>query len=112
VGVGGRVDQAIELLQEATKVFKGRELCTLLHTLAVFHLNQGQAQMARVQLQFVLAQEPMRATSWLHLAYADLLLNDLAKASESMRSFAACGQSSTSPAEQVLIDFLKPRVPI
>jgi len=111
VGVGGRVDQAIELLQEATKVFKGRELCTLLHTLAVFHLNQGQAQMAKVHLQFVLAQEPMRATSWLHLAYADLLLNDLAQASESMRSFAACDQGSSNPAEQVLIDFLKPRVP-
>jgi hypothetical protein len=112
VGIGGRVDQAIELLQEATKVFEGQELCTLLHTLAVFHLNQGQAQMARVQLQFVLAQEPLRATSWLHLAYADLLLNDLAQARESMRSFAACDQGSASPAEQVLIDFLKPRVPI
>jgi len=110
VGVGGRVDQAIELLQEATKVFKGRELCTLLHTLAVFHLNQGQAQMARVHLQFVLAQEPRRATSWLHLAYADLLLNDLAQASESMRSFADCGQPTEYDYDPALFEFLKLRI--
>lgn len=112
VGIGGRVDQAIELLQEATKFFSGSELCTLLHTLAVFHLNQGQAQMARVHLRHVLAQEPHRSSSWLHAAYADLLVNDLPQASESMRSFAASDQGNGSHADQTLMDFLSSRVPI
>ena len=112
VGIAGRVDQAIELLQEASKYLVGQELCTLLHTLAVFHLNQGQAQLARVVLQYVVAQEPHRGSSWLHLTYADLLANDLPKAIESMRSFTACGQESLSHADQVMIDFLKPRVPL
>jgi hypothetical protein len=112
VGMGGRVDQAIEWLQEATKVFSGSELCTLLHTLAVFHLNQGQAQLARVHLRHVVAQEPHRKSSWLHLAYADLLVNDLPQASESMRSFAACDQGNGSHADQALMDFMSSRVPI
>jgi len=112
VGMAGRVDQAIELLQEGSKYFMGPELCTLLHNLAVFHLNQGQAQMARVHLQHLLAQETGRASSWLHLAYADLLVNDMPQASESMRRFAACGQGNASQADQALMDFLKPRVPV
>ena len=112
VGMGGRVDQAIELLQEGTKFFSGSELCTLLHTLAVFHLNQGQAQMARVHLRHVVAQEPHRGSSWLHLAYAELLVNDLPQASASMRSFAACDQGNGSHADQALMDYLSPRVPI
>jgi hypothetical protein len=111
VGVGGRVDQAIELLQEASKFFAGQELCSLLHTLAVFHLNQGQAQMAKSHLLYVLSKEPLRGSSWLHLAYADLMLDDLAQASRSMHSFASCSQGSDSPAEQLLIDFLKLRLP-
>ena len=112
VGVGGRVDQAIELLQEATKFFTGQELCSLLHTLAVFHLNQGRGQMAKVHLQFVLAQEPLRSTSWLHLAYAELLLNDLAHASESLRSFASIDQGNVNPSDQLLMSFLRSRVTI
>jgi hypothetical protein len=68
--------------------------------------------MARVHLQHLLAQEPGRASSWLHLAYADLLVNDLIQASESMRKFAACGQGNASQADQALMDFLKPRVPV
>ena len=89
----------------------GHELCTLLHTLAVFHLNQGQAQLAQIHLQHVVMKEPQRGSSWLHLAYADLLLNDLSHASESMRKFAALGQGNASHADQTLIDFLSPRVP-
>jgi hypothetical protein len=112
VGVGGRVDQAIELLQEATKVFEGQELCTLLHTLAVFHLNQGQTQLAKSHLLHVLSQDSLRGSSWLHLAYAELLLNDLAQASKSMRSFAACNQDITINSDQVLLDFLSTRVSI
>jgi len=111
VGVSGRVDQAIELLQEATKFFTGQELCTLLHTLAVFHLNQGQAQIAKSHLLYVLSKESLRSSSWLHLAYADLLLDDIAQASRSMHSFAACSQGSDASADQALIDYLKPRVP-
>jgi hypothetical protein len=112
VGVGGRVDQAIELLQVASKYFAGAELCTLLHTLAVFHLNQGQAQMAKLNLHYVLSQDPLRSSSWLHLAYAELLLNNLTQASQSMRSFATCGQGHDTPADKALIDYLKPRVPL
>ena len=112
VGMAGRVDQAIELLQESSKYLKGQELCTLLHTLAVFHLNQGQAQLARIHLQYVLTLEPHRSSSWLHLAYADLLLNNLVSASESLRSYAQCGQENESHADQVLLDFLTPRVPV
>jgi len=111
VGVAGRVDQAIELLQEASKFLSGAELCTLLHTLAVFHLNQGQAQVAKSHLQNVLLQDPLRGSSWLHLAYAELLLNDLAQASQSMRSFAACGQGIDTHADKALLDYLMPRVP-
>ena len=111
VGVGGRVDQAIELLQEGSKFFAGPELCTLLHTLAVFHLNQGQAQVAKSHLQYVLSQDPLRGSSWLHLAYSDLLLNNLTQASQSMRSFAACSQGIDTHADKALMDYLKPRVP-
>jgi len=111
VGVGGRVDQAIELLQEASKFFAGAELCTLLHTLSVFHLNQGQAQVAKSHLQYVLSQDPLRGSSWLHLAYAELLLNNLTQASQAMRSFAACSQGIDTPADKALIDYLKLSVP-
>jgi hypothetical protein len=111
VGVGGRVDQSIELLQEATKFFEGQELYSLLHTLAVFHLNQGQAQMAKSHLLYVLSQDPLRGSSWLHLAYSDLLLNNLTQASQAMRSFAACSQGIDTPSDKALIDYLKLRVP-
>jgi len=112
VGIAGRVDQAIELMQEGTKFFSGPELCTLFNTLAVFHLNQGQAQMARVHLRYVLSQEPHKGASWLHLAYADFLANELCQASESMRSYAACNLENESQADKALLDFLKPRLPI
>jgi hypothetical protein len=48
----------------------------------------------------------------LHAAYADLLVNDLPQASESMRSFAASDQGNGSHADQTLMDFLSSRVPI
>ena len=112
VGVAGRVDQAIELLQEASKFFAGAELCTLLHTLAVFHLNQGQSQVAKSHLQYVLSQDPLRGSSWLHLAYSDLLLNNLTQVSQSMRSFASCNQPTNNHSDQQLLDFLTQRCPL
>ena len=110
VGVSGRVDQAIELLQEASKFFTGPDLLELGHTLAVFHLNQGQAHLARLHLAHVLRFEPHRSSSWLHLAYAQWLLNEAVPALQSLQAFNQCKPNSMQASDQALLDFLRPRL--
>jgi hypothetical protein len=111
IGTAGRVEQAIELLRAAAGYFEGPELLTVLHSLAVFCLNRGQAQLAHIYLKHVVTADPGRASSWLHLALAGVLLNNATLAAESMRLFRSSAQNGVSANDQALFDFLQPRIP-
>lgn len=110
VGLAGRVDQAIDLLQYATTTFKDSEFNTIVHTMAVFHLNKQQPQMARLLLECVVAADSQRASSWLHLAYAEILCGAHSSAKVAMQAFHNCSDAQISANEQVLVDFLVPRL--
>jgi len=110
MGTNGHIADAIELLQFSTSKFNATELNSILHTLAIFYLNQQLPQLAQTLLQKIVSSEPNRASSLLHLAYADLLIDDATSASAAMHQFMALKQC-VNDSDQAVMNYLLSKLP-
>lgn len=110
IGIAGQIADAIELLQFSTTHFKGFELHSILHTLSVFYLNQQLPQLAQIILKQIVASEPTRASSCLHLAYAELLIGNTSAGSDAMHQFKVLKQN-VSGSDEMVLNYLTAQLP-
>ncbi len=105
MGIHGQIADAIELLQFSTSNFKASDLNSILHTLSICYLNQQLPQLAQPLLKKIVHTEPSRTSSWLHLAYAELLIGDTTSASDSLVQFKALNQA-VNDSDQAVLSYL------
>ena len=107
MGAAGFLSEATELLTRCLDVSKEEQLPLVFHSLGVWCINQGTPRMAAVHFSSAVALDSTRHTSWVHLAYAQHLQGDDARAFASLRSAKTSQPEQLAPGDQAITELLQ-----
>lgn len=107
MGAAGFLSEATELLTRCLDVSNEEQLPLVFHSLGVLCINQGKTRMAIVDFSNALALDSTLHTSWVHLAYAQHLQGDDARAFASLRSAKTSQPEQLAPGDQAITELLQ-----
>ena len=98
----GEAGQALDLMRMAFERMTDAQRPDLAHSLGVMLLNQSQPRQASLYFIAVLQLQPLRYSSWLHLAYAKTLLGEHDQAEQALKQAQAYRPATLIPSDQML----------
>jgi hypothetical protein len=107
MGVAGFFSDAAELLTRYANVCVPEELPLVFHSLGLLGINQRNTRLAAVYFSNAIALDSSRYSSWVHLAYAQHLLGDDARATESLQSAKHVQPEQIPPGDNAIIELLQ-----
>ena len=98
----GEAGQALDLMRMAFERMTDAQRPDLAHSLGVMLLNQNQPRQASLYFIAVLQLQPLRYSSWLHLAYAKTSLGEHDQAKQALQQAQAYRPATLTPSDQML----------
>ena len=96
---GGEAAHALELMRMAYERMADVQRIEIAHTLGVMLLNQNQPRQAKLYFEVVLDGQPSSYSTWLHLAFAEILTGQIDRAKLALNMVIPNNQSTLSAAD-------------
>ena len=105
----GEAGQALDLMRMGFERMTDTQRPDIAHSLGVMLLNQNQPRQASLYFIAVLQLQPLRYSSWLHLAYAKTLLAEHDLAKQTLQQAMTCRPMALTPSDEMLEKALNER---